>query len=237
MRRPSSCARARAALGSGGLAERDALDYLAVRGEDAEGWLVLGDARVLQGGDKAGKPARDAYGKAASLLGPDDGRPGLGTGRAYLARREHREALAALSYANEHPGKFRAEILTERSRAYSALGDWAAAHDDLTRALPDLERRLDDRRRAGAAKRAKDQARLTLADAYFRRGLANEALSRREPALLDHKEACGLGSAAACARVDSLSKPQPKAAPAPKAVKPKKKRNPKGDAGERIYAN
>lgn len=231
-------AKARVGLGAGRLAERDVLDYLSARPDDAEGWLTLGDARALQGGEKAEKPARDAYGKAGALLGPDDPRPGLGIGRAYLAARAYKDALAALSQAAERPGKKRGEILSERARAYSALGDWAAAHDDLGRAVPELERRLEDVRRIGAVRRAQDRVRGTLADAYFRLGLSDEALSRKEQALQDHRSACDLGHAAACARVRSLSKPEPAAAPAPKpAPKPKRKKNPKGDGGERIYAN
>ncbi|UPT72651.1 MAG: hypothetical protein M0D55_11895 [Elusimicrobiota bacterium] len=228
----------RVALGRGAEAEADALEYCAARPDDADGWLALGDARLAMGPPKAGAQARAAFAKAAAILGPGDPRPSLGEGWSFLVLRKPREALAALTAAAEDPKKHRAEILATRSRAHSSLGDWAAASDDLGRAIPDLERRLEDRRRIGAAKAGVDAARLTLADAYWRRGLAGEALDRKAEALLDHKQACGLGLPAACARVASLEKPQPKPKPAPKAPpKPKRKKNPKGDSGERIYAN
>jgi tetratricopeptide (TPR) repeat protein len=186
---------------------------------------------------KSDREARAAFAKAAKFLGPEDPRPSLGEGRAFLSARRHQEALAALSAAAERPQKRRAEILTWRSRAYSALGDWEAAHRDLSRALPDLERTLDERRRAGAAPRGMSAARVTLADAYFRRGLANEALKAKDPALADHRTACDLGLRPACARVAALEKPEPKDPPKPKARKAPRRKNPKGDAGERIYAN
>lgn len=228
-------ARARAALGKGAAAEGDADDYVASNPEDPEGWLALGEARLAQGPPRSGKPARDAFAGAARLLGPEDPRPSLGEGRAYLSVRRYAEALSALSAAAERPQKRRAEILTWRSRAYSALGDWENAHRDLSRALPDLERVLDDRRRIRASTRGLNAARLTLADGYFRRGLANEALNSRGTALADHRQACGLGLRPACARVAVLEKPAPKPAPKPKQA-PRRK-NPKGGAGERIYAN
>jgi tetratricopeptide (TPR) repeat protein len=229
--------RARAGLGRGAEAERDAEDYLSARRDDPEGWLALGEARLLQGPPRSDREARAAFAKAAKFADPGDPRPSLGEGRAFLSARRHREALASLSAAAERPQKRRAEILSWRSRAYSALGDWEAAHRDLTRALPDLERALDDRRRSGAAKPGQDAARAALADAYFRRGLANEALKAREPALADHRQACGLGLRPACARVASLEKPEPKEAPRPKAKKAPRRKNPRSDAGERIYAN
>lgn len=228
-------ARARAALGRGAEAERDALEYLSTRPDDPEGWLALGEARLVQRAPKSDREARAAFAKAAKFLDGEDPRPSLGDGRAFLSVRHYREALAALTAAAERPQKRRAEILTWRSRAYSALGDWEAAHRDLSRALPDLERTLDDRRRAGAAERGQDAARATLADAYFRRGLANEALKSRDSALADHRQACGLGLRPACARADSLEKPEPKAAPKPK--KAPRRKNPKGGSGDRIYAN
>jgi len=222
------------ALGRGEDAETDALEYVAARPDDADGWLALGDARLAQGA-KADRAARAAYGKAAALLGDEDPRPSLGIGRAHLAARRYPEALAELSAAADRPKKRRAEILAARSRAYSALGNWGAALEDLNKALPDLERVLDDRRRIGAVERAKDSARLTLADGYFRRGLAHEALLSKEGALADHRQACGLGLRPACARVAALEKPEPPEPPKPKK-KPKRK-NPKGEKGERIYAN
>ncbi len=229
--------RSRAALGRGAEAERDAVEYLEARPDDAEGWLALGEARLASGATKADRPARGAFAKAASLLGASDPRPSLGEGRAHLAARRHPEALAALSAAAERPQKRRAEILTWRSRAYSALGDWEAARGDLSRAIPDLERVLDERRSAGAVKRGLDAARKTLADAYFRRGLACEALKARDEALADHRQACGLGLPPACARVAALEKPEPKIAPAPKPKKAPRRKNPKGGSGDRIYAN
>ena len=230
-------AAARAAMARGADAERDALEYLAERPDDPEGWLALGEARLASGAPKADREARAAFAKAASLLGPEDPRPSLGDGRSYLTARRYQEALAILSSAAERPQKRRAEILSWRSRAFSALGDWSAAREDLSRALPDLERVLDDRRHSGAVKRGRDAARVTLADAYFRRGLANEALKSRDAALADHRQACGLGLPPACARVASLEKPQARAAPEPKPkVKPRRK-NPKGNSGDRIYAN
>jgi tetratricopeptide (TPR) repeat protein len=230
-------AAARAALGRGADAESDALDYLAGHPDDPDGWLTLGEARLVSGAPKADRPARAAFAKAASLLGGDDPRPSLGDGRSQLAMRRPREALAALSAAAERPQKRRAEILTWRSRAYSALGDWSAARTDLTAALPDLERVLDDRRRTGAVKRGLDAARTTLADSYFRRGLSNEALKSKDAALADHRQACGLGLPIACARVDALEKREPQAPPVPKVKKTKPKKNPKGNSGDRIYAN
>ncbi|MCM2303188.1 MAG: hypothetical protein NDJ72_00680 [Elusimicrobia bacterium] len=230
-------ARARAALGKGAAAERDAEDYVAIAPEDPEGWLALGEARLVQGPPRSGKAARDAFAGAARLLGAEDPRPSLGEGRAYLSVRRYGEALSALSAAAERPQKRRAEILTWRSRAYSALGDWDNAHRDLSRALPDLERVLDDRRRIGASTRGLNAARLTLADGYFRRGLAGEALKSRESALADHQQACGLGLRPACARVAALEKPEPKSAPKPKPKPAPRRKNPKGDAGDRIYAN
>ncbi len=230
-------ARARAALGRGAEAELDANEYLINRPDDAEGWLALAEARLAQGAPKADRPARAAFAKAATILGVEDPRPSLGDGRSQIAMRRPREALAALSAAAGRPQKRRAEILTWRSRAYSALGDWEAARGDLSRALPDLERVLDERRRAGAVKRGVDAARKTLADTYFRRGLANEALKSKVEALADHHQACDLGLPAACARVATLEKPEPKAAPTPKPKKAPRRKNPKGAAGERIYAN
>lgn len=229
-------ARARAALGKGADAERDALAYLEERAEDPDGWLVLGEARLAQG-VKADREARAAFAKAANLLGSDDPRPAIGEGRAHLAARRYAAALTALSAAAETPQKRRGEILTWRSRAYSALGNWSAARGDLSVALPDLERANDERRRSGAVKRGVDAARNALADAYFRRGLANEALGSKPEALADHHQACDLGLPAACARVASLEKPEPAPAPAPKPKKVKRKKNPKGDSGDRIYAN
>lgn len=229
--------RARAALGRGAGAERDALEFLSTRHDDPDGWLALGEARLVQGPPKSDREAREAFAKAARFLGSEDPRPSLGDGRAFLSARRHQEALAALSAAAERPQKRRAEILTWRSRAYSALGDWENAHRDLSRALPDLERTLDERRRSGAAARGQNAARLTLADAYFRRGLANEALKAKDPALADHRTACDLGLRPACARVAALEKPEPKPAPAPKAKKAPRRKNPKGGAGDRIYAN
>lgn len=230
-------ARARAALGRGAQAERDAVEYLAGRPDDAEGWLALGEARLIQGAPKADREARAAFAKAAALLGEEDPRPSLGNGRSQLTLRRPREALAALSAAAEHPQKRRAEILTWRSRAYSALGDWSAARSDLSKALPGLERVLDERRRVGAVKRGLDAARKTLADAYFRRGLANEALKEKKPALADHHQACDLGLLPACARVGALERPEPKIAPVPKPKRAPRRKNPKGSAGDRIYAN
>jgi len=226
--------RARASLGMGITAERDALDYLAARRDDPEGWLALGEARLVQGA-KAERGAREAFAKAARFLDAGDPRPSLGEGRAFLSARRHAEALAALSAAAERPQKRRGEILTWRSRAYSALGNWEAARGDLSRALPDLERTFDERRHSPAVKRAQDAARLTLADAYFRRGLASEALREKEPALADHRQACALGLPAGCARAAALDKPEPKAPPKPK--KAPRKKNPKGEQGDRIYAN
>jgi len=230
-------ARARAALGRGAEGERDANEYLTGNPDDAEGWLALAEALLAQGAPKADRPARAAFAKAAAILGVEDPRPSLGDGRSQLAMRRPREALAALSAAAERPQKRRAEILTWRSRAYSALGDWEAARGDLSRALPDLERVLDERRRTGAVKRGRDAARATLADAYFRRGLANEALKSKAEALADHRQACGLGLPPACARVAVLEKPEPKIAPAPKPKKAPRRKNPKGGSGDRIYAN
>lgn len=230
-------ARARTALGRGAGAERDALEYLSTRGDDPEGWLALGEALLVQGAPKSGREARAAFAEAAKLLGGEDPRPSLGDGRSFLSARRYAEALASLSAAAERPQKRRAEILSWRSRAHSALGDWEAAHRDLSKALPDLERALDDRRRSGAVKRGLDAARAALADAYFRRGLAGEALKARDTALADHRQACGLGLRPACARVDALEKPEPKAEPKPKAKKAPRRRNPKGEAGDRIYAN
>ncbi|MBI5245820.1 MAG: hypothetical protein HY923_01465 [Elusimicrobia bacterium] len=229
--------RARASLGRGAEAERDARDYLSARPDDAEARLALGEALLLQGQPKAGADARQAFAGAADVLGKDDPRPSLGEGRSWLSARRHADALVALNAAAEHPQKLRPEILSERSRAYSALGNWRAAREDLGEAIPGLERRVEEKLRAGAVKRGRDAARKNLADAYFRRGLAGEALGDRDGALADHKQACGLGLAAACARADSLEKPQPKPAPAPKPVKPKRKKNPKGDSGDRIYAH
>ena len=230
-------AQARTALGRGAEGERDGLEYIAARPDDAEGWLALADARLAQGAPKADRDARAAFAKAAALLGPEDPRPSLGEGRSHLLMRRHGQALAALSAAAENPKNRRAEILAWRSRAYSAIGNWGAAREDLTAAIPGLERVLEDRNRIGAVKRGRDGARGQLADAYFRRGLANEALNSREDALTDHRQACQLGLAAACARVTSLEKPAPKPAVVVKPPKPKRRKNPKGDAGERIYAN
>jgi len=229
--------RARAVLGRGAEAERDALDYTASRPDDAEGWLALGEARLTQGPPKSDGEARSAFAKAAFLLGPEDPRPSLGEGRSHLSMRRYQKSLAALSAAAERPQKRRAEILNWRARAYQALGDWEAAQRDLSRALPDLERVLDDRRRTRAVDRGMSAARRTLADAYFRRGLANEALKSPEPALADHRTACDLGLPAACARVKALERPAPQAEAAPKPKKTPRRKNPKGDAGERIYAN
>lgn len=229
--------RARAALGRGAQAERDAVEYLESRTDDPEGWLALGEARLVQGGAKADRAARAAFAKAASFLDAEDPRPSLGEGRAHLSARRYQDALAALSAAAERPQKRRAEILNWRARAFAAFGNWEAAKGDLSRALPDLERALDDRRRVGAVKRGMDAARRALADAYFRRGLAGEALKEKEPALADHRQACDLGLPAACARVAALEKPERKTAPAPKAKKAPRRRNPKGDSGDRIYAN
>ncbi|PIR19283.1 MAG: hypothetical protein COV48_02860, partial [Elusimicrobia bacterium CG11_big_fil_rev_8_21_14_0_20_64_6] len=159
--------RARASLGRGVEAERDAAEYLEANPRDGDGWLALGDARLAQG-KAARKRARSAYAKAAVLLGSEDPRPSLGDGRTQMAARRYEAALAAFSTAAEHPKKRRAEILNWRARAYSALGNWRAAREDLSVALPDLERTLDDRRRVGAVKRGLDAARRTLADAYFR---------------------------------------------------------------------
>jgi tetratricopeptide (TPR) repeat protein len=230
-------ARARASLAKGAEAERDALEYIESRPDDAEGWLTLGEARLSQGAPKADREARAAFAKAAALLGAEDPRPSLGEGRSQLAMRRPHEALASLSAAAERPQKRRAEILTWRSRAYSALGDWSAARSDLSKALPDLERVLDERRHLGAVKRGLDSAQKTLADAYFRRGLACEALHDRESALADHRQACGLGLRPACARVTSLEKPAAQAKPAPKPKKAPRRKNPKGESGDRIYAN
>lgn len=230
-------ARARTALGSAVLAERDALDYLSARRDDPEGWLALGDARLAQKGAKADRAARDAFAKAAKFADAGDPRPSLGDGKAHMSARRYADALASFSAAAERPQKRRAEILAWRSRAYSALGDWEAARGDLSRALPDLERALDERRRGGAARRGQDAAQAELADAYFRRGLANEALKARETALADHRQACGLGLRPACARVAALEKKEPAPAPAAKPRKKTHRKNPKGDAGERIYAN
>ncbi len=228
-------ARARVALGRGVEAERDALDYLAGRPDDAEGWLALGEARLAQGAPKADQGARAAFNKAAALLGGEDPRPSLGSGRAYLSARRDQDALAALSAAAERPKKYRAEILNWRARAYTALGDWSAARKDLSQALPDLERVLDERRRAGAVKRGRDAAQSTLADAYFRRGLSNEILGVPDGALADHRQACDLGLPPACARVNALEQQRP-----PAALKPKKRprrKNPQSESGDRIYAN
>ncbi len=231
-------ARSRAELGRGAEAEHDALEYLEESADDADGWLALGAARLAMGLPKADRGARAAFAKAAARLDPEDPRPSLGEGRAFLAARRYQESLAALSAAAERPQQRRAEILTWRSRAYSALGDWGASKTDLNRAIPDMERSLEERNRAGVAKRGLDVARGTLADAFFRRGLANEALKERDAALADHRQACNLGLPPACARVDALEKPEPKAPPAPpKPPKAKRKKNPKGDSGERIYAN
>jgi tetratricopeptide (TPR) repeat protein len=230
-------ARARASLGRGAEAERDALEYIESKPDDGEGWLALGVARLAQGAPKADREARAAFAKAAALLGAQDPRPSLGDGRSQLAMRRPREALAALSAAAERPQKRRAEILTWRSRAYSALGDWSATRSDLSKALPDLERVLDDRRHKGAVKRGLDAAQSTLADAYFRRGLACEAMHDREAALADHRQACGLGLRPACARVASLEKPAAQTKPETKPKKAPRRRNPKGGSGDRIYAN
>ncbi len=229
--------RARSALGRGAEAEADAREYTMSRPDDAEGWLALGEARLAQGEPAAGAPARAAFARAAEILGPDDPLPSLGDGRSYLAQRRHREALAALSVAAENPRKHKADVLAERSRAFSALGDWSASREDLSGAIPELERRFEDRRRVGAVKAGLDAARRTLADSYWRRGLAGEALKDREGALADHKQACVLGLPAGCARAAALEKPEPKPAEPPKPSKPKRRKNPKGEAGERIYAN
>ncbi|MBI4059982.1 MAG: hypothetical protein HY403_00985 [Elusimicrobia bacterium] len=229
-------AAARAALGRGAQAESDAVEYLAGKPEDAEGWLVLGEARLLQGPPKADRGARAAFAKAAALLGGEDPRPRLGEGRAHLSARRYREALACLSAAAERPRAREAEILSWRARAHSALGDWSAARDDLSAALPGLERALEELRRASAARRGQDAAHRALADAYFRRGLAYEALRAANEALADHRAACGLGLAPACARVKALEKAAPTAPPHQPKKTPRRK-NPKGDPGDRIYAN
>ncbi len=228
-------ARALVGIGRGAEAEQAALAYLEERGEDAEAWLALGEARLLQGKSKADKPAREAFQKAAALLGHEDPRPSLGEGKAHLSANRRKDALAALTAAADNPGKWRAEILAERSRVYAALGDYKAALSDLVKALPDLERRFDERR--GRAPRALEKARGALADAYFRAGVAREALSLKDTALLDHRSACDLGHAGACARVKALSRPEPKPEKKPEPPKKKKKKNPKGGTGERIYAN
>ncbi|MDO8756689.1 MAG: hypothetical protein Q7J64_01645, partial [Elusimicrobiota bacterium] len=85
--------RARAALSRGAGAERDALDYLEDRADDPEAWLAVGDARLAQGPAKE-SAAREAYAKAAALLGRDDPRAALGEGRAHLSARRWRDALA-----------------------------------------------------------------------------------------------------------------------------------------------
>lgn len=229
--------RARAALGRGASAEQDATDYLADRADDPDGWLALGEARLLQGAPKGDRPARAAFAKAAVFLGGEDPRPSIGEGRVHLKMRRYQDALAALSAAAERPQRRRAEILGWRSRAYSALGDWSAARTDLTKALPDFERALDERNRSHAAPPGVDAARQILGDAYFRRGLANEALHAKEPALADHRRACELGLPAACARVNALEKPEPIAVNPPKPKKAPRRKNPKSDSGERIYAN
>ncbi len=228
-------ARARAALRRGAEAERDALDYLAGRPDDAEGWLALGEARLAQGAPKAERGARAAFAKAAALLGGEDPRPDLGEGRAHLSMRRYQEALTAFSAAAERPRKHRAEILNWRARAYAALGDWNAARKDLSAALPDLERVLEERRRGSAVKRGREEAQRRVADAYFRRGLAHEALRAQSAALADHRQACGLGLTPACARVNALEKPEPPAAPKPR--KAPRRKNPQSDSGDRIYAN
>lgn len=229
-------ARTRTALGRGTEAELDAAEYTSLYPDDGEGWLALGEARLARGRPKADGPAREAFSRAAARLGPDDPRPSLGEGRSRLAGRRPREALAAFAAAAERPKGKEGEIRVWLARAQAELGDWKSAADNLGRALPALERRLEQRRRSIAPARATDAARGELADAYFRRGVAHEALSRREEAILDHRQACAHGHAPACARAESLSKDEPP----PRSVRPAKpprRPKPRSEPGERVYVN
>lgn len=223
------------ALGRGREAEKEAEEYLFARPDDGEGRLALGRARLARGMPSAGAAARKAFAQAATILGPDDPRPEIGNGRSFLAARKPREALVALSAAADRPAAHRVEIFSTRARAYAALGNWRAVREDLNASIPGLEFRADDAARRGVP-RARDAALANHADALFRRGVAGEALNAREDALADYRAACGLGLPPACARLDALEAAARKPAPAPKP-KPKKLKAPKGDTGERIYAN
>ncbi len=229
--------RARALLRSGRAAdaERGFAEYAAARADDGEGWLGLAEARLASGLPSADRPALEALAKAAPLLEDDDPRPRIDEGRAHLAAGRAPKALEALDAAVSDGKDALPDALEWRARAKNELRDLRGARTDGGRAADGYERRLDSLLRARAPEKAIAAARADAADARYRRGRVEEALSLPADAREDYRTACALDRADACARAAALA-PQD-APPAPKTKKRKYRSNPSDDSGSRIYAN
>lgn len=228
--------RARLRLGRADAAEKDFTEYTSRAANDGEGWLGLAEARVARGLPRADKPALDAAARAAKLLPEEDARPPLAEGRAHLAAKRALKALDAFERSVSAGGDVRPDALSWRARAKAELGDARGARTDGGTAAEAYERRLADRRRAGAPEPAVNAARNDAAAERFRRGVNDEKLSMLDEAREDYRLGCELGSAPACLRADALVARRP--APSPKPAKKRKYRpNPKDDPGVRIYAN
>lgn len=228
--------RARLAIGRPARAEEDFSRYAAAVPEDGEGWLALGEARVARGLPHADKPAFKALKKAEELLGGDP-RPLLAEGRAHLAASRLLPALDRFEAAVAQARDLRPDALSWRARARYLLRNAKGARQDLTEALPAFEARLEAARRSHASARSLETAKDDLAQIHLRRAQSEELLRLEEEAVEDYRQACELGQAAACARLQELLKKKP--APPRPAPPPRKKRkaNPKNDSGERIYAS
>jgi len=222
--------------------------YTALRGEDSEGWLALGEAE-----GKAGRPndAQKTY-RRAEQLAPTDFRPALGRARLLAEKSRCKEALTLLDRADAIAGGRSPEVLAERADCLFELGGstpeqgLALPVEDYGKAISLYEARLLDLRRsqAPAGRLLEEQGKA--APAFFGRGRLYELLQKLPEAASDYAQACELGHQQACDKAKSLSgRPAPPSRKAPEAAKPPKpepkpkKRSFefKGEPGDRIYAN
>lgn len=219
-------------------AARDLREYAALRPEDAEGWLALGDAQLAL--DPAA--ALKAFARAQELA-PADFRPSLGQARAWMSRKIWDKALEALDAADALARRRSEEVLAQRATCHAALGRHEAALADYGKSLALYERRLSELEGSRVPPALLGECRAKAARVYYGRGRLHEFLLRTAEARADYAQACRLGHDASCGRALPAADSSPSAPPHPeprpaRAPKPRRPSPPAESApGDRIYAN
>lgn len=212
-------------------AAKDLREYTALREEDPEGWLALGDS-LLKSTQR--DPALKAFSRAAGL-DPTDFRAPLGLARAWMAQKKWDKALEALEAADSLAKRRSEEVLAQSAACRSALGSHEAALADYGKAIALYDRRLGELERSRAHPALAAEVRAGAARTYYGRGRLHEFLLRAKEARADYEEACRLGHEASCDRPLPAEAPRPRRKPAAPRERPSvpRERSP----GDRIYAN
>jgi tetratricopeptide (TPR) repeat protein len=245
--------RGRIQLRRGKLAEasRDLREFTALKSEDIDGWVRLGEAYTKAGSlDEALRALR-----RAEQLDPADWRAAHGLARVSMAAKRWNEGLERLASAASLAKGKTADILVDRAVCLVALGRPEQALKDYGEALPLHDLLVSQLSRGNGRRLEAVEAQEKAARAYFGRGRVNQFLAQIRPAHEDYSEACRLGHEQACAKAAELAellkkeperKPvenaelEPPAAEEPRpAPKPRRRRAPPpdSDTGDRIYAN